>query len=512
MTGPAPPKETRSLALRAAIGFAWVLVWRMATRMLGLGSSLILVRLLAPTDFGLVALALSVTQAVELLSWMGVEDAVIRHRNPEPVIYDTAFTLKALRAVLTAALIAGAAWPMSWFFAEPRVVFIVLALALSTLLSGLENIGIVDFRRNMTYDQEFKLRILPRLLSISSTITVAVLYRSYWALVIGMLVNRVAATALSYWFHPHRPRFTLQAWREITSFSLWTWSIAMVVVVRDRAETFIVGRLLGATELGLFTVAIEIAILPWSEIMQPLTSVLFAAFARAAHDDAETMRIFLRYLGLSALVLIPAGSGIALMADPLTHAVLGAKWAQVVPLIQVMGALSVLTPYGFISRALFESRGVLATSFGITLGVTVLRVALGIALVTWIGVVGALLAITGSFLVDEVLFLGITVRRFPVAAAQVIGRFWRPVLGTLSMGAVLIRLGLHIAPPNASNGALVSQMLLSALLGASVYVSVVLLAWLAVGRPDGPETDLLQQMRSAWRGAQRSFNRLLIRA
>src|SRR5580692_3988832 len=185
--GPAtevPAPASGSLLLRTAQGTGWVIGWRMATRLLGVISTLTLVRLLLPSDFGLVALSASFAQSIEAFSVLGVEDAVVRERAPTRDVYDTGFTINVLRSVTTAVIILALAVPAGSFFAEPRLTNILAALAAGTLLDGFTNIGIVDFRRDFAFGKEFQLWILPRLIAIIATLATAFLWRSYWALVV----------------------------------------------------------------------------------------------------------------------------------------------------------------------------------------------------------------------------------------------------------------------------------------------------------------------------------------
>ncbi len=143
---------------RTATGTGWIVGWRMATRLFGL----ILVRLLVPGDFGLVALGTTFIVAVDALSTLGVEDALVREPAPTRAMYDTGFTLSALRGVITSAVIAVTAVPIASFFADPRLADVLWALAAGTLIGGIGSIGVVDFRRDMAFEKEFLLQILPR--------------------------------------------------------------------------------------------------------------------------------------------------------------------------------------------------------------------------------------------------------------------------------------------------------------------------------------------------------------
>lgn len=245
-----PPSELpagaggASTEQKVAKGVGWIVAWRMVSRNLGLLSTLLLVRLLAPADFGLVALAASLIATIDQLSTLGAADALIRARDPSREMYDTAFTIGLLRALATAAVIVALAFPLGSFFDDPRVAVVMLALGVGTLLTGLENIGTVDFRRQLTFHKEFVMNVWPRLASVVVTIIAAFVLRSYWALVIGMLTNRAIRLPMSYWMSDFRPRLTLRAWRDLIAFSLWTWAQSMQFLVRDRADSFVIGRFL----------------------------------------------------------------------------------------------------------------------------------------------------------------------------------------------------------------------------------------------------------------------------
>ncbi len=186
-----------SLMRRTVIGASWLVAWRMVTRLLGLVSTLVLARVLVPADFGLVAMATTFAVAVEALSQLGLQDALVRHPEGER-LRDTAFTLQLGRAVATSLVVAVAAPGAAWWFAEPRLVPVLLILAATSLVSGAENIGIVAFRRDMRYDKQFLLLSGPRLLQVAVTIPLALWLHSYWALLAGIVVSRVARTVMTH--------------------------------------------------------------------------------------------------------------------------------------------------------------------------------------------------------------------------------------------------------------------------------------------------------------------------
>ena len=482
---------SKSLMARAAHGFAWVFAWRMATRLMGLGSTLILVRLLAPAEFGIVAIAMSFIGSIDQFSQIGVEEALVRMPRPEQRTYDTAFTMIALRCGLIAVLSVIAAVPVARFFEEPRLAPIMLAIAGVTLISGFENIGMQNLRREMRFDQEFLYQAVPRVLGIAATVTVAVIWHDYWALIIGTAMSRVMRVVMSYQMHPMRPRFSLEAWRDLVGFSLWTWAICVARVVRDQPSTFIIGRALGTAKLGMLSVAAEIALLPSTEIVLPMGRSMFSAFALARRTGEDVEAIYRRLVGVTALVTMPASVGLALVAEPLVRLMLGAGWMEAAPLIQIVAVGSMLAVFGHACHAQFDAFGLLRQDFQVILFGAVVRIALVAALVPGFGLVGAAWGIAASLLLEPAAYQVVKSWTLPYSPRALGDVVVRPVIATSSMALVVWWCGLAHADAAADTIELIKQLVAAVLVGIVAYAVSVLLMWWIGGQPAGAEADFM---------------------
>ncbi len=498
----------RSVLERTATGVGWILGWRMATRVLGLLSTMILVRLLLPADFGLVALGTTFIIAVDTLSALGVEEALVREHAPTPAMYDTAFTLNVLRSLATAMLIAAAAIPASRFFAEARLADILWALAAGTVISGLGNIGAVDFRRDMAFEKEFLLQILPRVVSIIVTIATALTWHSYWALVSGILTGRTLRTLLSYRMHRWRPRFTLAAWRELIGFSLWTWAGSLAQLVRDRMDTFVVSRIMGPEALGVYAIGEEIASLPTGEVVLPVGRACFSGFAAArsaGHDMSDT---FMRPVATAFLVTLPAGLGISLVADPLVRLFVGEKWIAAIPIIQLLGVMGALSVFGIIATTLLTAHAVMREQFVVMVSCLALRLVLLIPLVDHFGALGAAAGNFSAMLCEHSLFLVLAFRRFDLRAADLLRRVWRTLAAALIMAVVLVATGLGWTHVTGDAGLVLRSIVAAVAMGAGTYALALLVLWHLAGRPRGAEADMLVFAHRLVRSATRVFSRI----
>jgi len=202
-----------------AKGAAWTVFMRMAIRIIGLISTTILARLLVPADFGLVAMATMVWMALEAMGEFSFNVALIQNQAAGRHEYDTVWTMTILRGMVLALLMLALAGPAAAFFKEPRLEAIFHVLALVPVIQGFANVGIVDFQKHLRFDKDFVFMVGVKLSGFAVTVPLAFIWRSYWALVAGIVTAGVARLVLSYVLHPHRPRFTLVRWRRIFAFS-----------------------------------------------------------------------------------------------------------------------------------------------------------------------------------------------------------------------------------------------------------------------------------------------------
>jgi lipopolysaccharide exporter len=480
-----------SLTARTAKGAGWLLGWRMATRLLGVLSTVVLVRLLPPADFGLVALATSFSIIVEWLSGLGVNDALVREKHITRALYDTGFTLNLIRGIVMGIAIAAEAVPVGNFFGDPRLASILFVLAAAMFVSSFENIGIVDFRRELLFDKEFRLSVLPRIASIIMSIGYAIVFRDHWALVVGIVTNRGLRTILSYWIHPYQPRLTLSAWRDLIHYSFFGWLSAILMLIRDRVDTIVIGRILGPTAVGVYSVGWEIGALTSSELVEPLSAAMFASFAEAGRTGANISEGYFKAISATLMMTLPLGLGLSLFAAPLVHLAFGALWAPAVPLVQIFALVCMLKVVAYFSGVLLNAQGLIHVQVKILTAGVMVRLILLAILIGPFGLMGAAVSAAGCMVIEELLFLIVTFRRFKLSIKDLLHQVWRCLLAAAVMAVVLVWFNFGWAPVPASAGAMITVLLSGTIIGAIIYTGILLLAWHTCGRPDGAEALLL---------------------
>ena len=484
--------ERESIFARTTRGAGWMVAWRAATRFLGLISTLILVRLLATSDFGLVALAMSCVLIIDAVAFIGVEDSLVREKEPSRAMLDTAFTLNVIRASVSALAVAVLAEPASVFLDEPALTPLILVLAVTTATDGFSNIGTVAFRRTMAFEKEFQLQIVPRLAAVLVTLILAAIFRTYWALIAGIVLQRVLRVAFSYAMHPYRPRFSLSAWRDLAGFSAWAWAIMLAVQLRERSENIVIGRMLDASQVGLYEAGKEIALLPTSEVIQPACHAIYSGFAQSRNAGGDPGQACLRAIAILSLLSLPAGFGLSSIAAPLVRLALGSNWLDSIPVIQAFGIAGAVTGFGTVCSTLLRAHGLMRLSFRTTIVATPARIAALLFLIPLGGLQAAAAGIAAITIMGRFGTLFITFRHFKIRFADLTRRVWLSVIAVCVMIGILWWSGLgwnNTAPESAS--ACVAELAAAIAVASAAYVSLVLALWVFSGRPAGAETDAI---------------------
>jgi lipopolysaccharide exporter len=478
---------------------------RMSDRVVGVASTLVLARTLVPADFGLVAMAMSVIAVIELATAFGFDVALIQNPEPQRRHFDTAWTLTIALYTGCAALIVLLSWPTAAFYGEPRLVPVMLVIGIGWVLSGFENCGTVEFRRRMDFGREFVFVVAKRLIGFVTTMVAAVVFRSYWALVVGMVVGRAGGLLLSYVMAPYRPRLDLSAARELLSFSRWLLINNAVLVGVVRFPYFLIGRLLGPQPLGVFTLAYEIATMPATELSAPVNRAALPGYARMRAEPGAFKATFLDVGAAVVAVALPASIGLAVIADPLVRVLLGEQWLAAVPLIRILAvsaAFVAATGNNGVAHLALGAANFVSLQSALRL---VALVVLGVALAPAWGITGVAVAELCGAVVCYVTSFPVVFRRLGITLGEYGGRVWRAVVATAGMATAVELVEGHWKGGEGIAAALLS-LVITVPLGAVVYVVLLGLLWQVCGRPDGAERVLLNKVTAM------KWSRMMVRA
>lgn len=496
--------DIKARVVRASI---WISAARVITNLLSVLSMIVLARLLMPSDFGLVALATSLLVVLEAFTELSLSQALIHTRDPTPDHYNTAWSLGLARGTLIGIGFALAAPFAAGAYSEPHLQNVMLALAISVGIGGLQNPKLVMLRKDLSFNQQGILSIVSALMNVGITITIALLFRSYWALVAGILAGRATTVILSYIMLPFRPALCVKHFKELWGFSVWVSLGQIVNTLNYRFDHLLVGTFLGRTDLGLYTVGSKLAVMPGQEMVRPLTATLFPAFSLTADDPVRMRRAYERVQGVVTAIALPTSIGFALVADPVVRLALGDKWLDAIPVVQLLAAIYSIGTFGTLVTPLGMARGQTKQLFGRTVQKLAMRVPLiSIGLLVG-GFMGLLYARALAGVISVVIDMVMVERFLGLSLVDQFRANLRAIVSTIVMALsiVLLQAMTSFAPDTESQLVMLAAIIA---LAVSTYLASSWLLWRIAGRPNGPETESIEAAARVWKIFRRRWTKL----
>jgi len=429
--------EAADLFGRATRGVLWLSGVRVLDHVLGLAVKIVLARLLAPGDFGLVAMALVVTSFLRLFVDLGLTAALVQRRDRiGDVERSTAFWLIAAVALLATVVLWPAAPLVAAFFAVPALSPVLRAMSVVLILAVPET----AYGSLLQRDLQFRLLALRSIAAtvVAGGISLALATRGagVWALVAYTMIGagmRSTLLMLAGGWYP-RLLFSPAVVGELWRFGRFQMGAQFLNYVSRHFDNLLVGRFLGSAALGYYALAYQGVALPFLHLSQPVATVLFPAFCRIGDDRARLNRAYLAALQMLIAATWPLGVLAALLAPHVIPAVLGSKWAPVAPLFAILSLAAVFQSTTGVSSQLLKSVGAVRAVFRLQgLATALLSIGIGVGLAWGIrGVALGVLAASALFLPFQI---NVVRRYFGISGSELARQFAR---GAATAGAAAL--------------------------------------------------------------------------
>lgn len=476
------------LASRLMVGGAWMVATRWVLRLLGLVNVVILARLLSPGDFGIVAMAMAFVAIADSIMNMGAESAVIQMGEKGRQYYNAAWTLRIVQNLGLAVVISGLAFLAPAYYGDARVEAILHVVAITVLVRAFENIGVTAIQQELRFSSTFWQQVVSQVVAIVVTLTIALVYRSYWALVLGSLARTAMTVLLSFTLFPYRPRLDFSGWGRIWSFSQWYLVNNLGKTLLMRGMSLTLGRVAGPGVLGIYTMAAELAGTAAFEIAMPISRVLYTGMVRLRDDLERYRRAFLRALHGVTLITAPICFGLAAVSHELVLVALGDNWVEAIDIMKLMALSGALRIISLIVTDQLVVLGQLRKNAVISWIQAIIILSSAIPVYLHFGLMGVATVTVTLSAITLVYLMAMMARASGISMLAQAGSFCGPMLaGTLMAGAVLA-LPLIFTVPD------ILMLAIKIAVGAIVYAALVALFWLVAGKPDGLERTALEKV------------------
>ncbi len=369
------------LIARAMRSSAWALGGYGAAQAIRLASNLILTRLLFPEVFGLMALVTIAMVGLLQFSDVGIGPSINHHRRgDDPDFLDTAWTIQVLRGPLLWLGTCALAWPVSQFYGEPQLLYLLPAVGFNLVISGFNPTRIETAHRHLMIGRVTLIDLGSQIIGLAATIALAVATRSVWALVIGGMVAPLAKLVLCKLFlpgHSNRPHWEPAAAHDLIHFGKWIFVSTMCGFMIAQGDRVILGKYLSLEMLGIYNVGYFLASFPLllggavvGRVMIPLYRECPPAASPENYRKLHLMRMPLTAF-LLALLMLLAFLGVHVvgvlydaryhLAGPIVVLIASLQLPQVLSLTYDQAALAAGDSRRFF--VLLSSRAALMTTF-----------------------------------------------------------------------------------------------------------------------------------------------------
>lgn len=357
MTAPAQPDDFGN-RVRSAV------FWRSGTQIvaqiISWATTLAVIRILDPGDYGLFAMSAAVLVFLNFLNGYGFVSALIQQEKIEEIRIRQAFGMLillngglALIQLFIAAPLAAA------YYREPIVAEMLRWQSLIFLATPFLILPEALVTRNLEFKKPALVNLASALVGAGIALALALGGYGVWALVfapIGIFWTRaigmVAATGFRY-----RPTFNFKGGGYILTFGSTLLVSHGFFIVQSQSDIFIAGRSLDNHTLGLYAEALMITLLFASKFIPPLNEVAFPAYARIQHDKAALTAAFLKAVKLIMLVAFPLYFGMAVSAGPFVETIMGPKWLESIPLVAILALAMPFAALQFLFQPVMNGLG-----------------------------------------------------------------------------------------------------------------------------------------------------------
>lgn len=454
---------------KAVSGIKWSAISQVGRQGTQLITTVILARLLSPSDFGLVGMAMVVIGFINIFKDLGTAAAVIQRKELSEALLSSIFWVNAGFGALAMIVLFLIAPFGGLFYREPRVVAVLQVLSMSFFISGLGILHQALLERALSFNSLAKLETASVLVGAVVGIGLAFAGAGVWSLVFQSLTTAFVATILLWLSSSWRPRWVFD-WEEIramSSFSLNLTGFNIFNYFTRNADYLLIGRYLGAQDLGYYTLAYRILLFPLQNITAVIGRVMYPVLSTMQDDNRRFASAYLKVIGTIALITFPLMMGIFALAKPFVLTLFGDRWQPVILLIMIFAPVGLIQSIGATVGGIYLVKGRTDCMFRWGIGSGTLVVIAFMVGLRW-GIIGVAAGYAiASFILSYPSF-SIPFRLVDLKFVQFL-KVLEPSFINSSLMLIVLILFTIMLPSSLSD---FMTLLLSVTLGAAVYAAV----------------------------------------
>lgn len=465
-----PPLPAPDLARRSVRGVAWSAGSKIGQQVLQFAVMAMLARLVAPEDFGLIAMVVVFSGFAAIFGDLGLGQALIQRGVITEAHRSTAFWLNLLAGACLTGLFIALAPALAALYERPELLPLVTVVAANFTLASTVVVQRALLQRGLRFREIGFAEIGATCVGGGAALAFAASGAGVWALVAHLLVTTATRSAILWVMSEWRPTLVVdrESLRDLWEFSRNVLGFSAINYWSRNADNFIIGRFVGPASLGLYSRAYNTMLMPMRDVSMVLQQVMFPALSRIQADTTRVRRAYLDAIGLIAMVTFPMGLGLLVVAEGFIETVYGQRWLDAAPLLQVLCLAGLPQPLSNTTGWIFKSQGRADIMFRWGLVASAVNVIAFFVGVQW-GAIGVAWAYAFATLLLTAPSFVIAGRLIDMTLGDLVHVTYRPLVAAAVMAAAVHAAGAALA----SSASRPVVLMVQVVTGVAVYSALL---------------------------------------
>ena len=449
-------------------GLKWTFIDQILSQIIFLVFSIFLARMLSPSMFGIVGMITIFSNFAVLFIDLGFSAALIQKKEVTAAHYSSVFWLNIGIGFLMYLIFYVSAPLLSKFYNQPELVLLIRVICLTFIITSFSSVQTNILIKELQFKKKVIINWIAMLVGYIVAFVLA--YKGYrvWALVMMTLTTAVLNSIL-YWFVSNWLPIFVFEWKKIKELSHYGLNFLGDTSVNywsRNFDNFIIAKVLGSNDLGIYTRAYSLMLLPLRNVTTIVTKVMFPAFSQKQDDIQLLKKYYLSIIQYIALLTFPLMIGLSLVSKEFVLLFFGSKWSAMIPILSILSGLGAIQSIVSLNGLIYNSLGKVNIAFKVSI---LSNVVLIIAFV--IGVNYGLIGISYSYLIASSLLLipvyKMAIKQLNISLIEVFLVLKGIMLATLIMAIVLFCINSF------SEFTLITGLVMKVIISAVIYLSIV---------------------------------------
>jgi len=331
----------------ALLGFLWRGSYNILHQILSFIIKIILVRILLPSDFGLIAMAMIIFTSLDIINRLAAGEPFIRDHESEPQAAQCTLFYLNLVFVGTTALVGFLTAPVVAQFFSSKIpntqsittlIWIIRAFSLRLLLTIVSNVPLALLWKDLKFNRLYLSNMAGSVGYFIITPLCAVLGLGVWSIVIGHFFEQLIISCFYFYYSPFFPKQGLNKSiaRHYLKYNVNIFVSSIIIIIISNGDDTIIGRMMGPALLGFYSIGQQFALLAETLILFNANEIMFPIFSRLLKEKERFKRVFFKAFRLINAIAFPLIGGSVALADDFVLLILGERWLPILPVFYII--------------------------------------------------------------------------------------------------------------------------------------------------------------------------------